>query len=128
MESVVVRDPAIMSGEPTFRGTRVLVRTLFDYLEAGHSMERFLLGFPTVTREMALKAWRKRKNRCSRAIECASSWMNASMRAAPLLPWSRLQTCRYAGLKGLANGRLLAAAEQAGFEAMITVDQNMPHQ
>jgi uncharacterized protein (DUF433 family) len=56
MESVVVRDPGIMSGEPTFRGTRVLVRTLFDYLEAGHSLERFLEGFPTVTREMALQA------------------------------------------------------------------------
>ena len=56
MESVVVRDPGIMSGEPTFRGTRVLVRTLFDYLEARHSLERFLEGFPAVTREMALQA------------------------------------------------------------------------
>jgi uncharacterized protein (DUF433 family) len=55
-ESVVVRNPAIMSGEPTFRGTRVLVRTLFDYLEAGHSLERFLEGFPTVNREMAMQA------------------------------------------------------------------------
>lgn len=61
MESVVVRDPAIMSGEPTFRGTRVLGRTLFDYLEAGHSMKRFLLGFSTVTREMALKALEEAK-------------------------------------------------------------------
>src|ERR1039458_3954718 len=42
MESVVVRNSAIMSGAPTFRGTRVLVRTLFEYLEAGHSLERFL--------------------------------------------------------------------------------------
>src|SRR5450432_1289767 len=38
------------------------------------------------------------------------------------------QTCRYAGLTGLANGELLAAAEQAGFEVLITVDQNMPSQ
>lgn len=38
------------------------------------------------------------------------------------------QTCRYAGLKGLTNGRLLAAAEQAGFDVLITVDQNLPHQ
>jgi len=38
------------------------------------------------------------------------------------------QTCRYAGLTGLANGALLAAADQAGFEVLITVDQNMPHQ
>jgi uncharacterized protein (DUF433 family) len=56
MKSVVVRDPAVMSGEPTFRGTRVLVRTLFDYIEAGHSLERFLEGFPTVRREMAMQA------------------------------------------------------------------------
>ena len=38
------------------------------------------------------------------------------------------QTCRYAGFTGLANGALLAAADQAGFEVLITVDQNMPSQ
>ena len=37
-------------------------------------------------------------------------------------------TCRYAGLKGLANGELLAAAEQAGYDVLITVDKNIPHQ
>jgi len=61
MNSVVIRDPAVMSGEPTFRGTRVLVRTLFDYLEAGHSLERFLDGFPTVSREMVLQALEEAK-------------------------------------------------------------------
>jgi len=62
MESVIVRDPEIMSGEPTFRGTRVLVRTLFEYLEAGHPLERFLEGFPTVRREMALHAIEEAKD------------------------------------------------------------------
>ncbi len=38
------------------------------------------------------------------------------------------QTCRYAGLTGLANGALLAAADQAGFDVLITVDRNMPNQ
>jgi predicted nuclease of predicted toxin-antitoxin system len=38
------------------------------------------------------------------------------------------QTCRYAGLTGLANGELLAAAERAGFAVLITVDQKMPDQ
>jgi uncharacterized protein (DUF433 family) len=56
MQSAVVRDSAIMSGAPTFAGTRVLVRTLFEYIEAGHSLERFLEGFPTVSREQALRA------------------------------------------------------------------------
>src|ERR1035437_3874040 len=38
------------------------------------------------------------------------------------------QTCRYAGLSGLANGALLAAADQAGFDVLITVDQHLPNQ
>jgi predicted nuclease of predicted toxin-antitoxin system len=38
------------------------------------------------------------------------------------------QTARYAGLAGLSNGALLAAADQAGFDALITVDQGMPSQ
>jgi uncharacterized protein (DUF433 family) len=50
-----------MSGAPTFRGTRVLVRTLFDYLEAGHGLERFLEGFPTVSRQQALQALEEAK-------------------------------------------------------------------
>lgn len=61
MSSVVVRDPEIMSGEPTFRGTRVLVRTLFEYLEAGYGLERFLEGFPTVDREMATQVLEEAK-------------------------------------------------------------------
>ena len=43
-------------------------------------------------------------------------------------PGHDCQSCRFAGLTGLANGALLAAADQAGFDAMITVDQNMPNQ
>jgi hypothetical protein len=38
------------------------------------------------------------------------------------------QTCRFAGFKGLTNGALLTAAEQAGFDVLITVDRNMQHQ
>jgi hypothetical protein len=38
------------------------------------------------------------------------------------------QTARYAGFAGLKNGHLLSAAEKAGFEVLITVDQNIPYQ
>lgn len=38
------------------------------------------------------------------------------------------QTVRFAGMAGLKNGRLLAAAESAGFEVILTVDQNIPEQ
>lgn len=48
-------DPEIMSGALVFVGTRVPVQALWDYLEAGHSLEVFLEHFPTVTREQAVR-------------------------------------------------------------------------
>jgi uncharacterized protein (DUF433 family) len=56
MEPVIVRDPEIMHGMPVFRGTRVPVQTLFDYLEGGETLADFLEGFPTVPRHVALQA------------------------------------------------------------------------
>ena len=47
-------DPEIMSGTPCFAGTRVPVRTLFDVLAHGKTLDDFLRGFPSVTREQAL--------------------------------------------------------------------------
>jgi len=51
--SVIAVDPEIMSGAPCFTGTRVLVRTLFDYLDGGHPLADFLEDLPTVTAEQA---------------------------------------------------------------------------
>jgi uncharacterized protein (DUF433 family) len=53
---VVHSDPEIMGGTPVFVGTRVPVQSLFDYLEAGDSLEEFLEAFPTVSREQAVAA------------------------------------------------------------------------
>lgn len=53
---VVHSDPEIMSGEPVFVGTRVPVHTLFEYLEAGDSLDKFLDEFPSVSREQAIAA------------------------------------------------------------------------
>ena len=52
----ITRDLQTMHGIPVFRGTRVPVQTLFDYLEGGDTLEDFLTGFPTVTRTLALEA------------------------------------------------------------------------
>ncbi len=60
-ESVIVRDPGIMSGTPCFRGTRVPFKNLIDYLEGGHSLSEFLKQFPTVTHEMAVRALEEAK-------------------------------------------------------------------
>lgn len=50
---IVSRDPGVMSGELVFAGTRVEVKTLVDYLKAGHTLDDFLIGFPTVSRRQA---------------------------------------------------------------------------
>jgi uncharacterized protein (DUF433 family) len=54
--AIIVKNPEILGGTPVFRGTRVPVQTLFDYLEGGETLEDFLEGFPTVSREMAIAA------------------------------------------------------------------------
>lgn len=54
--AVFCRDADILGGQPVFFGTRVPVRILFEYLEAGDSLDLFLEDFPTVTREQAVRA------------------------------------------------------------------------
>lgn len=60
---IISRDPAIMGGAAVFCGTRVPVQTLLDYLEAGDSIEEFLAGFPTVTREQVIAFLEQAKDR-----------------------------------------------------------------
>ncbi len=47
----IVRNPEILGGVPVFRGTRVPIRNLFDYLMRGGTVEEFLGDFPTVSLE-----------------------------------------------------------------------------
>lgn len=54
--AVIHSDPDIQGGVPVFIGTRVPVKNLFDYLEAGDSLDDFLRSFPSVTREQAVAA------------------------------------------------------------------------
>lgn len=60
-ESVIVRDPEILSGEPVFRGTRVPFQTLLDYLEGGETLDEFLEQYPGVSREQAIAALEEAK-------------------------------------------------------------------
>jgi len=55
VQEAITRDSEIMHGTPVFRGTRVPVQTLFDYLESGESLDEFLEGFPTVDRKLAIQ-------------------------------------------------------------------------
>ena len=55
-QEIVHSDPEILAGELVFVGTRVPLRNLFDYLEAGDSLEVFLDAFPDVTKDQAVAA------------------------------------------------------------------------
>jgi uncharacterized protein (DUF433 family) len=59
--NVIVKNKDILGGTPVFRGTRVPIQTLFDYLEGGETLEDFLQGFPTVTRKSAVAALEEAK-------------------------------------------------------------------
>ena len=58
-KQVVHTDPEIQGGAPVFTGTRVPVKALFDYLETGETLDRFLLDFPAIDRAKAIAALEK---------------------------------------------------------------------
>ena len=60
-QSVIVSDPEIRGGTPCFRGTRVPVDSMIDYLEGGDSLDEFLDNFPSVSREAAIAALEEAK-------------------------------------------------------------------
>lgn len=62
-QPVVSTSLDVMGGTPVFTGTRVPVQTLLDYLEAGETIDDFLEGFPTVTREQVIAFLEQAKDR-----------------------------------------------------------------
>ncbi|MBU2444444.1 MAG: DUF433 domain-containing protein [Bacteroidetes bacterium] len=55
INDVIYTSPDILSGTPVFRGTRVPIKNLFDYIESGETLEEFLEAFPSVKKEQAIK-------------------------------------------------------------------------
>ena len=53
-EPIVTSSPDVLSGTPVFAGTRVPVQALVDYLEGGETIDEFLEGFPTVSRDQVV--------------------------------------------------------------------------
>ena len=54
-DDLITIDPDILGGTPVFKGTRVPIKTLFDYLENNYSLDEFIECFPSVTREAACR-------------------------------------------------------------------------
>ena len=60
---VISCDPQVMGGTPVFLGTRVPIQTLLDYLESGETIDEFLAGFPSVSREQVIRFLEQAKDR-----------------------------------------------------------------
>ena len=56
VNKIVHSDPEILGGTPVFVGTRVPLKSLYDHLEAGDTLDEFLESFPSVSRELAVTA------------------------------------------------------------------------
>jgi uncharacterized protein (DUF433 family) len=67
-QTVICRSLDIMGGTPVFCGTRVPVQTLLDYLAAGDSIDEFLDGFPSVTREQVIGFLEAAKDRLVESV------------------------------------------------------------
>jgi uncharacterized protein (DUF433 family) len=66
--SVVSRDSEVMGGTPVFSGTRVPIQTFIEYLEAGDSIDQFLEGFPSVTREQVIAFLEEAKDKLVESV------------------------------------------------------------
>ena len=62
-KAIISCSPDILGGTPVFAGTRVPVQTLLDYIEGGESIDDFLEGFPTVSREQVIAFLQEAKAR-----------------------------------------------------------------
>ena len=60
--SVININKNILGGTPVFRGTRVPIQNLFDYIEGGFTIDEFLDGFPSVTRDQVFELLRLAEN------------------------------------------------------------------
>jgi len=82
MSDVVHIDPEIMGGTPVFKGTRVPIETLFDYIEGGEPLNEFLEDFPTVTQDQVIKFLEELKREIlpSALVVWESYLMNVSQR------------------------------------------------
>jgi uncharacterized protein (DUF433 family) len=67
LNRIVWVDPDRLSGVPCFKGTRVPVQALIDHIEGNSTLEQFLEGFPSVTREQAVQFIELARDPCWRA-------------------------------------------------------------
>ncbi len=124
---IITASPEVLGGTPVFAGTRVPVKNLTDYLEAGDTIDEFLEDFPSVSREQAIAMLEKAQEVClppslnTRRVlldECLPrklkrEFIDCEVFTVPEMGWSSKK-----------NGELMQAARER-FDVFITADQNL---
>ena len=72
-DKLINKDPEILGGTPVFSGTRVPIRILIEYLEAGDRLDDFLESYPTVSRNQAIEVLERAKTVLTRTAEESSA-------------------------------------------------------
>lgn len=67
-KKIITSSPEVMGGTPVFAGTRVPIETLIDYIKGGESIDDFLEGFPTVSREQVVAFLEEAKEQMTKAV------------------------------------------------------------
>jgi uncharacterized protein (DUF433 family) len=72
LSGVITIDKELMHATPCFAGTRVPVQTLFDFLESGESVDRFLAVYPYIPRQQVHRFLQLSKDLAIEQLACAS--------------------------------------------------------
>ena len=124
--SVVRSDPEISGGTPVFRGTRVPVQSLFDYLEGGetldHSLDQFPVGLEGRGARCAGSGVRLHSGPCAFGFD-----ENLPRALAAELTGHHVSSVQAEGWSATKNGALLRQAGEY-FDALLSMDRGLPHQ
>ena len=71
MDTVIQIDTEILGGTPVFKGTRVPIQNLFDYIEGDETIDEFLVDFPTVSKEQVIQLLEQLKGHALKGIKAA---------------------------------------------------------
>ena len=71
MDTVIQIDTGILGGTPVFKGTRVPIQNLFDYIEGDETIDEFLVDFPTVSKDQVIQLLEQLKGHALKGIKAA---------------------------------------------------------